>query len=191
MAIDELLDAAGIVFAERGVAKATMVDVCAVAGCSRATLYRYFPNQQALHHAYVNRAVLRIAARLAGARGDAAESGTTEMTDRIVGGIQAVRADPLLAVWFEPENVAVPMALSQDSEVLQAMGAAFVDDLGPTVNSHEATERRGEWMLRSIVSLLAMPAADAETERMLIESFVLPVLSADRRQGAPDRLRAR
>lgn len=156
-----------------------MVDVCAVAGCSRATLYRYFPNQQALHHAYVNRAVLRIAARLAGERGDATDSDPSVMVDRIVGGIQAVRADPLLAVWFEPENVAVPMALSQDSELLHTMGAAFVGELTPTARSQVATELRGEWLLRSIVSLLAMPAADAATERMLIESFVLPVLSDD------------
>ena len=67
-AVDKLLDAAGRAFAEVGVGKATMVDVARAAGCSRATLYRYFPNQEALHLAYVHRATLRIARQLADER---------------------------------------------------------------------------------------------------------------------------
>ncbi len=55
----------------------------------------------------------------------------------------------MLAVWFEPENMAVPMAVSQSAE-----------------------------LLRSIVSLLAMPGTDADAARSTIESFVVPVLTA-------------
>ncbi|MGI9603855.1 MAG: TetR/AcrR family transcriptional regulator [Acidimicrobiales bacterium] len=176
VAVDELLDAAGRAFAELGVAKATMIDVCRYAGCSRATLYRYFPNQAALHHAFVNRAALQIAARMAQARDTG--GGPKTMADRIIGGIQAVRSDPLLAVWFRPENVSVPMALSQDSELLAHMGAAFVGELSSATSTREA-ERRGGWLLRCIVALLAMPAADEVAERHMIEAFVLPVLIDD------------
>ena len=45
VAVDKILDAAGRTFAEHGVEKATMIDVARAAECSRATLYRYFPNQ--------------------------------------------------------------------------------------------------------------------------------------------------
>ena len=174
LAIDDLLDAAGRAFAAHGVARATMVDVARVAGCSRATLYRYFPNQGALHLAFVHRATLRIAARLAAER----DAGTPDsLAERILSGIAEVRADPLLAVWFEPENLAIPLAVSQSSELLQSMAVGLIDQLGDGLESIEV-ERRGEWLLRSIVSLLAMPGRDADAERALVESFIVPVLVA-------------
>jgi len=176
VAVDRILDAAGISFAERGVGKVTMIDVAEAAGCSRATLYRYFPNQAALHFAFVHRATLRIGQRLAEQRRAGAPD---SLADRILAGIAAVRADPLLAVWFEPENMAVPIALSQDSELLQAMSAGLAAQVGATSLSSEQVERRGAWMLRCIVSLLAMPGTDDEQERVLVESFVVPVLVAD------------
>lgn len=172
-ALDRILDAAGQVFADVGVQKATMVDVGRAAGCSRATLYRYFPNRESLHLAFVHRATLRIAASLAP---DQQPPSATTLADRILGGIQAVRSDPLLAVWFTPENMAVPIALSQNSDLLQAMSSGLVGTLGTNL-SHEDVERRGEWLLRSIVALLAMPAASAERERELVASFLIPVLT--------------
>jgi AcrR family transcriptional regulator len=176
-AVDSLLDAAGRAFAALGVSKATMVDIAREAGCSRATLYRYFPNQSALHHAFVHRATLRIAERLADERRATGVPDT--LTDRILGGIAAVRDDPLLAVWFEPENMAVPIAVSQSSELLKTMSAGLIDQLDVGPHTRAEIERRGEWLLRSIVSLLAMPGPDAATEREMVESFVVPVLVAD------------
>jgi AcrR family transcriptional regulator len=175
LAVDDLLDAAGRAFAACGVAGATMVDVAQVAGCSRATLYRYFPNQDALHVAFVHRATLRIAAHLAAER----EAGAPDsLADRILGGIAEVRADPLLAVWFEPQNLAVPLALSQSSELLQSMSVGLIDQNDPHQVDRVDVDRRAEWLLRSIVSLLAMPGRDAETERAMVESFIVPVLIA-------------
>ena len=176
LAIDDLLDAAGQAFAELGVARATMVDVARVAGCSRATLYRYFPNQEALHLAFVHRATLRIAARLAAERDAGAPD---SFADRILGGIAEVRADPLLRVWFEPENLAVPLAVSQSSELLQSMSVGLIDESDRGQLERIDVERRAEWLLRSIVSLLAMPGRDAESERAMVEAFVVPLLTAE------------
>jgi hypothetical protein len=89
-----------------------------------------------------------------------------------------VRADPLLAGWFEPENLAVPLALSQSSELLQSMSVGIIDQNDPHQLDRVDVERRAEWLLRSIVSLLAMPGRDAETERAMVESFIVPVLIA-------------
>ncbi len=175
VAADTILDAAGQVFAEYGLQRATMTDVARAAGCSRATLYRYFPGQDTLHHAFVHRATLRIARRLADNRRSGAPG---SLADRMLAGIAAVRSDPLLAVWFQPENVAVPIAVSQSSELLRAMSTGLFGQLGVEAENPDELERRGEWLLRCIVSLLAMPAADDATERALIESFVVPVLLA-------------
>ncbi len=177
LAIDELLDAAGRAFAELGVSRATMVDVARTAGCSRATLYRYFPNQESLHLAFVHRATLRIAVQLAADR-DAGAPDT--LADRILSGIAEVRADPLLAVWFEPQNMAVPMAVSQSSDLLQSLSVGLIDQNDGLPLDRRDLERRAGWLLRSIVSLLAQPGADAETERYMVEHFVIPVLMPSR-----------
>ena len=174
LAIDALLDAAGRCFADLGVARATMVDVARTAGCSRATLYRYFANQDALHLAFVHRATLRIAAQMATERDAGAPD---SLVDRILSGIEQVRADPMLAVWFEPENVAVPMAVSQNSELLRSMSAGLIGESDGTLDRNDV-ELRAQWLLRSIVSLLALPGTDADAERSMIESFVVPVLTA-------------
>ena len=175
LATDELLDAAGRAFAEVGVARATMADVCRHAGCARSTLYRYFENRAALHLAYVNRASLRIAARLA----HEVPAGTdprSVLTERVLFGIRAVREDPMLASWFTPENMAVPIALSSDSEVLAALTEAFTDDVGLGAASAAQRETQGRWLLRSIISLLAMPVDDPDEERAVIEDFMVPPL---------------
>lgn len=177
--MDDLLDAAGQAFVELGVAKATMVDICRYAGCSRATLYRYFDSRPALHLAYVNRAALAIASAMADLPRESDTDPVAVLTDRIMAGIGAVRSDPLLAVWFEPDNMAVPVALSQDSEVLAALAAGFIDGLDDASLSREEVEFRGGWLLRSIVALLAMPATDEPAERAMVESFLVPVLIGD------------
>lgn len=171
-AVDELLDAAGRAFAAFGVAGASMVDVARMAGCSRATLYRYFPDQDSLHLAYVHRATLRIADRLAEDR----EAGAPDsLVDRILFGIAHVRADPLLAVWFEPENMAVPIAVSQSSDLLQSMSIGLIGEIDG--QNDEEPDRRAEWVLRSIVMLLAMPGPDEASEREMLERFVVPVIT--------------
>lgn len=174
-AVDELLDAAGRAFAAFGVAGATMVDVARMAGCSRATLYRYFPDQDSLHLAYVHRATLRIAGQIA----DDRDAGAPDsLVDRILAGIAHVRADPLLAVWFEPENMAVPLAVSQSSDLLQSMSIGLVGGVeSPETDSDDDLQRRAEWVLRSIVMLLAMPGPDDAAERSMLERFVIPVIT--------------
>lgn len=172
-AVDGLLEAAGETFARLGVARATMTDVAHAAGCSRATLYRYFPNREALHLAFVHRATLRIAA-------DITPGSSTQdpaaLTDLILRAIAAVRADPLLAVWFEPDNVAVPIAVSQTSELLQALTAGLAQQLDVGRESTEEIALRGAWLLRCIMSFLVMPAEDDAVERAMVEAFVVPLL---------------
>ena len=156
-----------------------MVDICRYAGCSRATLYRYFENRHALHLAYVNRAALAIAATQVELPLHRDTDRVEVLTNRIVAGLRAVRSDSLLSTWFEPENLAVPIALSQDSEVLRALATGFIDDLHLGQMSSAEIERRGSWLLRSIVALLAMPGPDDVSERTMIATFLVPALLQD------------
>ena len=55
VAADRILDAAGELFAQQEAATVGMHEIASAAGCSRATLYRYFENREALHTAYVHR----------------------------------------------------------------------------------------------------------------------------------------
>ena len=61
-----ILDAAARALSEHG-SRASMADVAAAAGVSRATLYRYFPDREALLDALASHALADAAARLADA----------------------------------------------------------------------------------------------------------------------------
>jgi AcrR family transcriptional regulator len=58
-----ILDAAAHVFSEQGTA-ANLADVAAAAGVSRATLYRYYPNREALLQALAEHGLTELASRL-------------------------------------------------------------------------------------------------------------------------------
>jgi TetR/AcrR family transcriptional repressor of mexCD-oprJ operon len=62
-----ILEAAAAVFAERG-EQASMADVAAAAGMARATVYRYFPNREALFEALGRLAVEEAGERLVAGR---------------------------------------------------------------------------------------------------------------------------
>jgi AcrR family transcriptional regulator len=66
-----LLDVAAGVLAERGT-ETSMSDIAEAAGVSRATLYRYFPNREALLGALKDAAMADLSGRLDDARLDAA-----------------------------------------------------------------------------------------------------------------------
>lgn len=173
VAIDRLLDAAGAVFAAKGLAKASMVDVCRAAGCSRTTLYRYFPNQRSIQLAFVERAIMRIGWETAETASAVDASPEELLVELILGGVAATRADPHLAAWFEPENLAVPLALAHESTLLQTMTIATVKGLSAGL-SDEQVQRAVRWLLQCIAMLLVFPSGDPAEERAIVETFIVP-----------------
>jgi AcrR family transcriptional regulator len=109
-----ILDAAAHVLSEQG-SRANMADVAAAAGVSRATLYRYYPDRDALLDALASHAVADAAARLADAGLERAP--VDEAIERIVRALTAVgdRYSVLLREQVEPDPdeidrlVAAPM----------------------------------------------------------------------------------
>ncbi len=60
VAADRILDAAAELYTQRDPASIGMNEIARAAGCSRATLYRYFENREALRAAYVHREAYRL-----------------------------------------------------------------------------------------------------------------------------------
>src|ERR1700749_5213034 len=60
VAADRILDAAEELFTRHDPGSVVMNEIAKAAGCSRATLYRYFENREALRTAYVARETHRL-----------------------------------------------------------------------------------------------------------------------------------
>ena len=153
MSPEEILDAAADLFAERGVNAVGMGEVARAAGCSRATLYRYFADRHALHLAFVHREARRIGALVP----------TDDLAEAVLAAVREVRARPELLAWFGAADAGTTAALAQSSEVIEALGLTGAGD--PDL---------ARWLVRVIVSLLIVPGRDEAEERALIERFVVP-----------------
>ncbi|MGW5311593.1 TetR/AcrR family transcriptional regulator [Nocardia thailandica] len=175
LAAERILDAAAELFAERGVDAVGMGDIAKAAGCSRATLYRYFENRQAVRIAFVHRETRRIVARL----GDEV-AGIADPAERVIaamlGAVREVRADPLLIAWFRGD-AATAGSISRDSDVIESLAASMFAD---TEHSDPERGRLARWLTRVIVSLLTTPGRDATDERLMLEEFVAPLLTGAR-----------
>ena len=170
MPAGRILDAAGELFAARGIASVGMLDIARAAGCSRATLYRYFENRDALHTAYVHREARVMGTQLAGIIAD-----IDDPRERLLAGVmhalRLVRDSPALSAWFATSAGA---DAADKSEVVRAMTAAFLESLAP--GDAVAVDRRARWLVRILTSLLLSPGRDDEDERAMLAEFVVPLV---------------
>jgi AcrR family transcriptional regulator len=168
-ACDRILEAAAELFAQRGVEAVGMNDIARAAGCSRATLYRYYPSREALHTAYVHRharAVNRQLAELVAGIADPQERLLAALTHAL----RLVRENPALAAWFTRTPIGAQAA--EDSEVVQAMTAGFLLSGAPA--DVAAAQRQARWLVRVLTSFLTVPGRDADDERAMLAEFVVP-----------------
>ncbi len=150
-----------------------MNDIARAAGCSRATVYRYFDNREALHAAYVHRhahAVNRQIADLVGGITDPRERLLAALTHAL----RLVRENPALAAWFS--RTAIGAAAAESSEVVQAMTAGFL--LSVDSEDVDAARRQARWLVRVLTSLLTVPGRDPDDERVMLAEFVVPLIGS-------------
>jgi AcrR family transcriptional regulator len=178
LAAERILDVAARLFVEHGVARVGMAEVAKAAGCSRATLYRYFDSREALRVAYIHREARRLERDLA-AHAAAIRDPADRVVESVLETLRRVRSDPALAGWFTPDDVGIASVLAQSSGVIEGMVAAFLGD-----RQAPDTIRRARWLLRVVLSLLAMPGANDAEERAAIREFVVPVVIPTRGLGA-------
>lgn len=176
-AAERILDAAARLFAEHGVGATQMGDIAKAAGCSRATLYRYFDSRQAVQLAFVHREARRI-----GARVTEEIRGIDDPGERAVAGVAAslreVRADPLLIAWFRPDDAGLAIEIAQTSQVIEAIAASLFG--AETLADDGDLSLLARWLTRVIVSLLTVPGRDEAEEREMLRRFIAPLVTAAR-----------
>lgn len=96
VAADRILDAAGEPIAKLDVAAIGMSEIATTAGCSRATLYRYFENRDALYSAYVHREAPRLYRELAKQATPMADP-RKRLVDGVIMSLHSVRESPALS----------------------------------------------------------------------------------------------
>jgi AcrR family transcriptional regulator len=180
---DRIVLAAERCFAQYGVTKTTVEDVAAVAGTSRASVYRHFPGgrDEIILAALVSSAkafVPQIPARWRSARtvGDA-------IVELIVGAVAWVRSEP----WREA-LLTTPLSRTLSASDTAATYAVCVTFIGPyfeqaraagLVRPRVGVEDAVEFVVRMIHSLLVVPGhvdrTDAQLRRYL-RTFVVSAL---------------
>ncbi|BBY46275.1 TetR/AcrR family transcriptional regulator [Mycolicibacterium celeriflavum] len=173
VAADRILDAAGELFAHKEAATVGMHEIASAAGCSRATLYRYFENRDALYTAYVHRESYRLYREMT-----EQINALTDPRERLIEGMLAslrnVRESPALASWFATTQRPIGAEMAEESEVIKALTEAFVISLGP--DDPELVAHRARWLVRVMTSLMLFPGHDEDDERSMLEEFVVPIL---------------
>lgn len=173
-AVDRILDAAGELYARRDADSIGMNEIAGAAGCSRATLYRYFDNREALRTAYVHREARRLGREI-GRRIRGIVDPRERLIESIIVTLRMVRDNPALASWFATTRPPVGGEVAGQSDVIVALASAFLRSLGP--EDPAVVERRARWAVRVIVSLLMFPGRDEADERAMIEEFVVPIVT--------------
>jgi len=174
VAADRILDAAEELYTQRDQASIGMNEIARAAGCSRATLYRYFENREALRTAYVHREARRLS-RAIKKEIDGIDEAAERLIASITAALRMVRDNPALASWFAITRPPIGGEVAGQSEVITALAAAFVNSLGP--EDAVVVERRARWVVRVLTSLLMYPGQDEADERAMIEEFVVPIVT--------------
>jgi AcrR family transcriptional regulator len=173
VAADRILDAAGELFAQKEAATVGMHEIASAAGCSRATLYRYFENRDALYTAYVHRESYRLYREMT-----EQINSLTDPRERLIEGMLAslrnVRESPALASWFATTQRPIGAEMAEESEVIKALTEAFVISLGP--DEPETVAHRARWLVRVMTSLMLFPGHDEADERSMLDEFVVPIV---------------
>ncbi|GAT11694.1 TetR family transcriptional regulator [Mycolicibacterium novocastrense] len=177
VAADRILDAAGELFAQKEAATVGMNEIASAAGCSRATLYRYFENREALYTAYVHRESYRLYREMT-----EQINALTDPRERLIEGMLAslrnVRESPALSSWFATTQRPIGAEMAEESEVIKALTEAFVISLGP--DDPELVAHRARWLVRVMTSLMLFPGHDEDDERSMLEEFVVPIVLPSR-----------
>ena len=173
VAADRILDAAGELFTHKEAATMGMHEIASAAGCSRATLYRYFENREALYTAYVHRESYRLYREMT-----EQINSVVDPRERLIEGMLAslrnVRESPALASWFATTQRPIGAEMAEQSEVIKALTEAFVYSLGP--DDPQLVAHRARWLVRVMTSLFLFPGHDEDDERAMLEEFVVPIV---------------
>jgi AcrR family transcriptional regulator len=176
-----IVDAALVCVARFGVTKTTLEDVAGEAGCSRATVYRYFPGKQHLLAAVVRFEVGRIGGVITEAMAAEATLENAVVAGMVTAAEQFAGHEALQFVLaYEPEVVLPHLSFSHADALLAVASNLIAPQLARFLPADRVL-RAGEWLCRIAMSYScnpsgALPLTDAHAVRGLVREFVLPGL---------------
>jgi AcrR family transcriptional regulator len=174
--------------ARHGLSKTTIDDVAREAGCSRATLYRYFGSKQDL----VARVVRSETERVTAACHEAA-AGASTLEDAVVAVLLVVGTElagsPALQFLaaHEPELLLPHLTFSGGDRFLRGASDALGPCFAPWLGDRAA--RGAEWLARLGLTLWFSPTApvsltDAGAVRAYAHEFIVPAIQPDGHAGS-------
>lgn len=166
--------------ARHGIAKTTIDDIAREAGCSRATLYRYFESKSDLVAVTIRAEAERIIGRI-----EAAAGACETLEDAVVAILECadeeLGAHPALTFVadFEAERLLPHLTFGGGDHFLRLAGAALAPAIQRFVPSDP--ERAGEWIARVGLALWMSPASRASLGsraalRAYVHDFIAPGL---------------
>ncbi len=175
---ERLIGATLACVSRQGVAKITVDDVAREAGMGRATLYRYFPNKQALLEATLNAEVTRISRAI-----NSAGASQPELDDALLAMMSVaaseVSSHEALQYAFanEPEQVLPHLAFEGGERFILLAAQAFAPTLARFLPA-ERVARSSEWCARILLAFLVpsvqLVIADEIVVRDAVRTFILP-----------------
>jgi AcrR family transcriptional regulator len=173
-------DAALVCIGRFGLAKTTVDDIAREAGCSRATLYRYYDGKPAILRAAVAAELHRVATALVDA-GRAERTFDDAVVAVVVLGARELRAHDALQFLLahEPDAVLGHLAFGPGDRVLVTVGDAIAPAFDRWLPP-DACTRAGDWIARLLraYALIPHPPVDltGPDARMFLTTLVIPGL---------------
>ncbi|MBW2548651.1 MAG: helix-turn-helix transcriptional regulator, partial [Deltaproteobacteria bacterium] len=171
------------VFARDGIRGARMGKIAEAAGCARATLYRYFPNKEALLHAYMVHVAKDFEEIL-----DEKLRGLRSLGDRLVEAVavsvELIREREDVAPFFNEEGLGLTAQLTSNAAAMreqlvrQIERESCSDRIQGTLRNDVSAEEAAEWVTRMIFSFSVLPseARSGVSLRKYLRKMLIPSL---------------
>lgn len=167
-ATERIYDAAMDLIARHGMDGFDVDALAARVHCSRATIYRHAGGKAEIRDAVLMRAAAHIVETVR----DAVDglSGADRIGRAITVALKEIRTHPLRQSLISSLHSGQAITWLTESPVV----AGFATDLnGLTEDDTEAAQ----WIVRVVMSMLYWPVDDADTERRVVDRFVLPAFA--------------
>lgn len=161
-AVRRIHRAARELFLERGIEQTTAAAIARRAGCSRATFYRLVDSRAALIDTLLVAGAATIVAEVD--RATERLTGAERAVEAIVVAAAALRSDVVVRSWLTDRP-----GLDGGHDAMTELARSLTGAARP--GTHD-----GEWIVRSVLALVAQPAADDAAERELVATYVVPPL---------------
>jgi AcrR family transcriptional regulator len=183
LAVDRILEAAGEVFVRDGIRGARMGKIAEAAGCARATLYRYFPNKEALLQAYMARVAKDFGEVL-----DEKLRGLRSLGDRLVEAVavsvELIRERADVAPFFNEEGLGLTAQLTSNAVAMRDQLARQIenescsDRIDGQLRSNVSADEAADWLTRAIFSFSVLPseARSKAALRKYLRKMLVPAL---------------